>query len=196
MHYPDSDHEGSHDLSHTFKEMATSPGFLGSDVHEGQHIRTGQKDLWVTHHAAKSSPKSIHFFWVVPPSESPKIMGLKEIHSSKALRWWSGLSFCLCCGKEEQNESTVVNHLRTSHYHSGLVCGWCLEYFMTSANTMHHHSQLCKPAPAGIKKDSIWFSCGSLWFLEFLMDEVRQWSHPNIGGRGPTTIGWEYSTSR
>ena len=55
--------------------------------------------------------------------------------------------------KEGQNEGTVVNHLQTSHYHLGLICGQCLEYFTTSADTMCHHSQLCKPAPAGIDDD-------------------------------------------
>ena len=47
----------------------------------------------------------------------------------------------------------VVNHLQTSHYHLDLVCGQCLEYFTTSTDTMHHHSQLCKPALAGIDED-------------------------------------------
>ena len=40
-----------------------------------------------------------------------------------------------------------------SHYHLGLICGWCLEYFTTSANTMCHHSQLCKLALASIDND-------------------------------------------
>ena len=44
----------------------------------------------------------------------------------------------------------VVNHLQMSHYHLGLICSWCLEYFTTSANTMCHHLQLCKPALASI----------------------------------------------
>ena len=51
------------------------------------------------------------------------------------------------------NESTVVNHLRTSHYHLGLICTWCLDYFTTSADTINHYSQLCKQALAGIKED-------------------------------------------
>ena len=80
---------------------------MGSDVNEVQEAWTGQKDLWVTHPVAKCSPKDIHFFWVVPPTKLPKIMGLRGIHSSEALRWQGGLSFCLWCGKEGQNEGTV-----------------------------------------------------------------------------------------
>ena len=39
---------------------------------------------------------------------------------------------------------------QTSHYHLGPICSQCLEYFTTSMDTMHHHSQLCKLALAGI----------------------------------------------
>ena len=111
MHCADYDHEGSQDLSHTFQEMVTSAGLMDSEVLKVQEVWTGQKDLQVTHHAAKGSPKSIQYFWVVPPTESPKIMGLKGIHSLKALCWQVGLSFCLWCGNEGQNEGTIVNHL-------------------------------------------------------------------------------------
>ena len=108
MHHPDYDHKGSLDFSYTFKEMAISTGLMGSDVHEVQEAWTGQKDLWVTHYLAKSSPKDIHFFWVVPPYELLKIMGLRGIHSPEALRCWGGLAFCPWCGKEGQNEGMVL----------------------------------------------------------------------------------------
>ena len=48
----------------------------------------------------------------------------------------------------------VVNHLWTSHYHLGLICSHCMEYFTTSADAMCQHSQLCKPAPASINNDN------------------------------------------
>ena len=32
-----------------------------------------------------------------------------------------------------QNEGTVVNHLQSTHYHLGLICSCCLDYFTTSA---------------------------------------------------------------
>ena len=50
----------------------------------------------------------------------------------------------------------VVNHLWTSHYHLGLICSHCVEYFTMSADTMCQHSKLCKPVPAGINDDNDW----------------------------------------
>ena len=49
-------------------------------------------------------------------NESPKIMGLKGIHSPEALKWCAGQLFCPWCGKEGQNESTVeiINVLCTT----------------------------------------------------------------------------------
>ena len=77
--------------------------------------------------------------------ESPKIMGLRGIHSTEALCMSVGMSFCPWCRKEGQNEGTIVNQLCTSHYHLGLVCSHCVEYFTTSADAMCQHSQLFKP---------------------------------------------------
>ena len=61
--------------------MATSASLMGSDVHEVQEVWTGQKDLQVTHCVVKSLPQDICFFQMVPPTKSPKIMGLRGIHS-------------------------------------------------------------------------------------------------------------------
>ena len=98
-HHPSFEQEGSHDLSSTFWEMATLTNLLGNEIHEVQESWTGQTDLKAAHQYAKSSPKDIHFFRVVLPTELPKIMGLKGIHSPKALQQCSGLTFCLWCGK-------------------------------------------------------------------------------------------------
>ena len=97
---------------------------------------------------AKASQKDFHFFQIVSPTESPKSMGLEGIHSSEALQWQGGLTFCPWCSNEGQNEGTVVNHLQTMHYHPGLICAHCLDYFTTSAETMHHHAHVCKPTAA------------------------------------------------
>ena len=110
-----------------FRELATSTNLMGSEVHEVKEAWTGWKDLQTTYLVAKSSPKDICFFRVMPSTESPKIIGLRGIHSPKVLCQWGGLSFCLWCRKEGQNEGTVVNHLWTSHYHLGLVCSHCVE---------------------------------------------------------------------
>ena len=47
----------------------------------------------------------------------------------------------------------MVNHLQTMHYHLGLICAHCLDYFTTSADAMHQHAQLCKPMAAGDDDD-------------------------------------------
>ena len=80
--------------------------------------------------------------------ELPNTMGLRGTHSPKALQRQGGLSFCPWCKKEGQNEGTVVNHLRTSHYHLGFICSCCVEYFTMSTDAMHWHSQLCRLVPA------------------------------------------------
>ena len=67
-----------------------------------------------------------------------------------------GFSFCPWYGKEGQNKGTVVNHLQTRHYHLGLICSHCTEYFTRSTNAMCWHSQLYKPALAGINNNDDW----------------------------------------
>ena len=34
------------------------------------------------------------------------------------------------------------------HYHLGLICANCLDYFTTSTDAMYWHAQLCKPTAA------------------------------------------------
>ena len=114
-HCPEFDHENPHDLSHTFQEMANSTILLDPNVYEVWDVLTVQKHLHVAHCVARSCLRDIHFFWVVPPTESPKIIGLKGTHSPKVLKQQAGLSFCPWCEKEGQNEGTVANNLRTSH---------------------------------------------------------------------------------
>ena len=104
MHHPNYDHEGSTNFSHTFKEMATSAYLMDSYIHEVQEVWSGWKDLWVTCCMVKSSPKDIHFFWVMPPTESPKIMGLRGIHSPEA---WAGDVVCpSACGVVQDRMKT------------------------------------------------------------------------------------------
>ena len=100
-HQSNYEYIGSQDLSSTFREMATSTNLMGTEV---QEVWTGQRDLEAAHHTAKASPKDIQFFRIMPPTESPKIMGLRGIHSPEALQCWGGLSFCPWCGKEGQND--------------------------------------------------------------------------------------------
>ena len=133
--------------------MATTMNLLGNEIHEVQESWASWKDLKAAHQYAKPSPKDIHFFRVVSPTETPKIMGLKWIHSPKALQQHSRLTFCPWCRKEGQNKGMVVNHLQTMHYHLGLICACCLDYFTTSADAMHWHTQLFKSTAAGDDDD-------------------------------------------
>ena len=102
----------------------------------------------------------------------PKIIGLKGMHSPEALCQQAGLSFCPWCGKEGQNEDTIVNHLWISHYHLGLVCSHCLKYFTICADTMCCHSQLCNWTSAGIDDD----------------DDQEEGSNPNDNGEDDFTF--------
>ena len=97
---------------------------------------------------AKISSMDIHFSRIVAPNQLPKIMRLDGTHSLKALQWQNSLNFCPWCRKEGQNEGIVVNHLHTMHYHLGLICAHCLNYFTISTDTMQQHAQLCKSTAA------------------------------------------------
>ena len=154
-HWVNFEQEGLYNHSSIFWQMATSTNLLGTKVHEVQESWGGQKDLQATNQVAKASQKDIHFFQIILPIELLKIMGLKDIPSSEALQWQGGLTFCPWCGKEGQNEWTVVNHLQTMHYHLGLICAHCLDYFTTSAENMHCHAHDCKPMTASKDDDNM-----------------------------------------
>ena len=118
-------HVGTHDLSNIFKELAESASLLGEAIHEIQLLWTGLEELKQANYVLWSLPKALRFLRAVPTMESPKVMGLKGIHDPDALRCYTGCIYCPWCGKEGQNEETVVTHLRTTHYRLGLVCDWC-----------------------------------------------------------------------
>ena len=74
-------------------------------------------------------------------------MGLKVIHSPKVLFQWGNPSYCSWCGKEGQNEGTVVNHLRTVHYYLGLICALCQDFFTMSSDTLRWHTSSYESLP-------------------------------------------------
>ena len=84
-------------------------------------------------------PKGLRFLRVVPTTEPPKVMGLMGIHDPDALWCFAGYTYCPWCGKEGQNEGTVVNHLRTTHYRLGLVCNQCFSCPTVTSDTLHQH---------------------------------------------------------
>ena len=133
--------EGTHDLSKIFQQMATSTELLGTSIHEIQASWTGPDELKQVNYALRSLPKGLKFLHVVPPSESPKVMGLMGIHDPDALCCFSGVTHCPWCGKEDQNKGTMVSYLQMVHYRLGLVCSKCHDCPSTMANTLHCHSQ-------------------------------------------------------
>ena len=131
--------DGTCDLSRTFRWLAVSANLLGTANHEIESSWTGPEELKWANYALLSLPKSLKFLWVVPPSESPKVMGLMGIHEPDALCHFSNITFCPWCRKEDQNEGTVVNCLQTIHYRLGLMCNRCYSCPSTMSDTLCCH---------------------------------------------------------
>ena len=133
--------EGTCNLSEIFRQMAESTELLGTSTYKIQALWTGLDELRQADYALRSLPKGLKFLHVVQPSESPKVMGLVGIHDLDALHHFNGMTHCPWCGKEGQNEGTVVNHLLTVHYRLGLVCNKCNDCPSTSLDTLCHQGQ-------------------------------------------------------
>ena len=136
--------EGSYDLTSVFQQMARDTNLLNTEIHEVQEVWTGQLGLKIAICAAKASQRDIQFFCMVMPNKSPNIMGLKGVHSPEALCQQGGCSFCPWCGKDGQNEGTVVNHMSTVHYHLGLCVPSAWTFFSTSTDAMRQHVHVFK----------------------------------------------------
>ena len=61
-----------------------SAGLLGTSIYEIQSSCTGPEELKQANYALLSLPKGLKFLRAVPPSESPKVMGLMGIHDLDA----------------------------------------------------------------------------------------------------------------
>ena len=131
--------EGTCDLSEVFRQMAKSTKLLDTSACEIQALWTGPDELRQANYALRSLPRGLKFLHVVSPSESPKVMGLVGIHDPDALCHFIGMTHYPWCGKEGQNEGTVVNHLWTVHYRLGLVCNKCNDCPSTSLDTTCCH---------------------------------------------------------
>ena len=154
-------HDGTNDLSKIFKELAESTSLLGEAIYEIQLSCTGPEGLKQANYPLQSLPKGLRFLRVVPTTESPKVMGLMGIHDPNALQCYAGYTYCPWCGKEGQNEGTVVNHLRTTHYRLGLVCDQCFgcPTVMLDSLCWHGHQncqQYCVASGSGL---SNWPTC-------------------------------------
>ena len=123
----------------SFKKLAQKASLLGTSIYEIQACWTGPEELKQANYTPQSLPKSLKFLRAVPTTESPKVMGLMGIHDPDALRHFASFTYCPWCGKEGQNEGTVVNHLRTMHYKLGLVCDKCYSCPTITSDTLCCH---------------------------------------------------------
>ena len=138
-HSYDFTSDGTHDLSGLFKHLATSAGLLGTSIYETQSPWTGPEELKQANYILLSLPKGLKFLQAVPPSKSPKVMGLMGIHDPDALCQFGSVTYCPRCRKEGQNKGTVVMHLQTTHYRLDLVCNRCYGCLSTMSDTLCHH---------------------------------------------------------
>ena len=104
----------------------------------------------------------------MPTTESPKVMGLMGIHDPNALQHYAGYTYCPWCGKEGQNEGTMVNHLRTTHYRLGLVCNQCFGCPTVMLDSLHWHGHqncqwYCVLSGSGL---SNWLACKTRSFCK------------------------------
>ena len=149
-HSPNFNTENTHDLSDVFWCMAKTTELLGSGIYDIKEVWTGPDELWQANYALRTLLKGLKFLRVVPPLESPKVMGLTGIHDPDVLHHFNGVTHCPWCGKEGQNEGTVINHLWTVHYRLGLVCKKCFSCPSTSSETLCCHGQKdCQPSGEG-----------------------------------------------
>ena len=133
--------EGTCNLWEIFRQMVTSAKLLGTSIYEIQASWMGLDELKQANYALRSLPKGFKFPHVVPPSESPKVMGLVGIHNLDDLCHFSGITHCPWCGKEGQNEGNMVKHLQMVHFRLGLVCNKCHDCPSVMSDTHCHHGQ-------------------------------------------------------
>ena len=124
-------------LSDIFRELVQGTGLLGEFIHEIQVSWNGLEELKHANYVLRFLPKGLKFLRAVSAKKSPKIMGLKGIHDSDALQHFAGYTYCPWCGKDGQNEGTVINHLRTVHYKLGLICNQCFSCPTVMLDTLH-----------------------------------------------------------
>ena len=136
---PHFNSENSCDLTDVFQNMIESANLLGSKIYKIQDSWTGRHKLEYANYALKTLPKGLKFFHPMSPLKSPKVTGLTSIHHPDALNCFNGVTHCPWCGKEGQNEGTVINHLQMTHYKLGLVCKKCFCCPSVTSEAIQHH---------------------------------------------------------
>ena len=98
-----------------FCEIASSAHLLDSSIFVVQDTWYGRKDLRAANWAGRNLPKHICFFRLISPLESPKIIGLQDIHSTDALCHHGSLCFV----------PGVARRVKTREL-SSITCGSCI----------------------------------------------------------------------
>ena len=150
-HSPNFTMENTHDLSDIFWCMAETAKLLGSAIYETKEVWAGPDELQHT----EELPKGLKFLRAVLLLGSPKVMGLMGKHDPDALYCFNRITHCPWCGKEGQNEGTVINQLWMVLYRLGLMCEKYFSYPSTSLDTLCHHGwQNCQPLGEGGPNES------------------------------------------
>ena len=113
-HCPNFNTENIHDLSDVFQHMAETTQLLGSTIYEIKEVWPGPDELQQANYALRTLPKGLKFLRAISPLQSQKVMCLMGIHDLDTLCHFNGVTHCPWCGKEGQNEGTVINHLLDS----------------------------------------------------------------------------------
>ena len=138
-HSPNFTTENTCDLSDVVWHMTKNAKLFGLAIYEIKEVWKGPDELRQANYALRTLLKGLKFLRAVPPSESPKVMGLMGIHDPDALYHFKRMTHCPWCRKEGQNEGTIINHLQTVHYRLSLLCKKCYSYPSTSLDTLCHH---------------------------------------------------------
>ena len=124
-HSPNFSAKNTCDLSEVFRCMILATELFGSSIYEIKEPWVGPDELQQANYTLRTLPKGLKFLRAVSLSESPKVMGLTDIHDLDALHCFYRVTHFPWCSKVGLNEGTVVNHLQTIHYRLGLVCKKC-----------------------------------------------------------------------
>ena len=124
-HCQNFNNENTHDFADIFQCMVGTTDLLGCAIYKITEAWSGQDELQQANCSLMALQKGLKFFRAVSPSKSLKIMGLMGIHNPDELHHFNGVTHYPWCGKEGQNEGTIVNHLQRVQYKLGLMCEKC-----------------------------------------------------------------------
>ena len=93
-HSPNFSAKNTHDPFEVFQHMIVATDLLGSSIYEIQETWVGPDELWQANYALRTLPKGLKFIRAEPPLESPKVIGLMDIHDLDALCHFYRVTHC------------------------------------------------------------------------------------------------------